>query len=317
LAVERKYERDVDILLAEEFATNPEFSIRIKALTKFATLSASVKDFWVSKSNTLGESDLIILYESDVRSRFALLIEDKVDAPLQPEQAARYRLRADRERTAGVYDDYEVLLCAPEHSINNRQDLSDFDRTISFETIAEIIRCSSNDRRALYRVEFLETAGTKRVNKWVREDDPLTNAFWQAAYQMATRDFPQLEMKPLSLTKDSSWINFRPRDFPTTPKRIYISFKGDRGHMDLTFSNTTAHVFSESVSRLLAPDMTIHQTAASAAVRIQSPGFRISDGVEIGMPRVRAAFAASVRLIDFYREKRAELEKAARIATPD
>jgi hypothetical protein len=61
MAVERKYERDVDLLLAEEFAVNPEFSAKFKALTKFKSEDAVVADYFVSKSDALGESDLIIV----------------------------------------------------------------------------------------------------------------------------------------------------------------------------------------------------------------------------------------------------------------
>jgi len=45
------------------------------------------------------ESDLEVVYQRDDGSRFALMIEDKVEAGLQPDQAKRYRLRAERERS--------------------------------------------------------------------------------------------------------------------------------------------------------------------------------------------------------------------------
>lgn len=315
MTIERKYERDVDLLLAEEFAVNRTFAERFKALTKFASKTASVADFWVSKSNNLGESDLIVVYQSDDGERFALLIEDKVDAPLQPEQIARYRLRADRDRALGIYSDYEVVLCAPQHYIKARSDLGGFDQLISLEQIAEIIH-AQGDPRANYRGSFLETAGTRRINAWSREDDAATNEFWDAAYELATREFPQLEMRRLKLTKDSSWINFRPHDFPTQPKRIYVSFKGDRGQIDLTFSNTTAYLFQPVITNLLDSDMSVHQTSASAVIRIETTGFRIADGVAVGMPKVRAAFEASSRLIALYRRARVELDQAAKAATP-
>lgn len=57
MTVERKYERDVDLLLAEEFAVNPIFAERFKNLTKFADRAAHVTKFWVSKSNNNGESE--------------------------------------------------------------------------------------------------------------------------------------------------------------------------------------------------------------------------------------------------------------------
>jgi hypothetical protein len=76
MPVERIYERDVDLLLAEEFDVNPAFANHIKSLTKFAGEPATVAEFWVSKSNNLGESDLVVAYRRSDGSRFALLIED-------------------------------------------------------------------------------------------------------------------------------------------------------------------------------------------------------------------------------------------------
>jgi hypothetical protein len=221
MAIERKYERDLDLLLAEEFAVNQVFAERFKALTQFRNRKATVCDFWVSKADNLGESDLIVVYVDEAGERFALLIEDKIDAPLQPNQADRYRLRADRDRAQGRYTDYAVILCAPRYYIQNRSDLASFDVLVSLEDIAECL--GNNDARAEYRSLFLKTAGTKRLNAWTREDDVATNEFWKAAYQIATGEFPLLEMKPPKLTKGSKWITFRPRDFPTKPKHVYVS----------------------------------------------------------------------------------------------
>jgi hypothetical protein len=81
VAVERKYERDVDVLLAEEFSVNTAFAEWFRSQTKFETSVAQVADVYVSKSDNLGESDLIVIYETEGGSRFALLIEDKVDPP--------------------------------------------------------------------------------------------------------------------------------------------------------------------------------------------------------------------------------------------
>ena len=98
MPIERKYERDVDLLLAEEFAVNRIFAERLKDLTKFAKKPARVADVWVSRSNNLGKSVLIVVYQTDDNQLVALLIEDKVDAPLQPDQAARYRRAAPPHR---------------------------------------------------------------------------------------------------------------------------------------------------------------------------------------------------------------------------
>jgi hypothetical protein len=311
MAVERKYERDIDLLLAEEFSVNPEFADWVKSRTKFFGHSANVTDVFVSKADNLGESDLIVIYSGKDGQRFAVMIEDKIDALLQPNQAERYRFRAEREVESGAFTAYAVILCAPEYYISNSKRVGEFDLAISFEELAKFLRRSDSSSRNQYRAAFLETAATKRVNNWVREVDEATEEFWEAAYDMATKDFPILEMKRLKVTKDSSWINFRPADMPTLPRRIYVSVKGDRGQMDLTFSNTKAHLFHERVATLLDPEMTIHQTSASAAIRIEVETFTPRDGIEMGLPRVRGAFEACERLIRFYRANKIPLDAAA------
>ena len=289
---------------------NPAFGSWLQSSTAFAGRAAKVIEVFVSKSDNLGESDVIALYEDVDGSRFALMIEDKVDAPLQPNQAGRYRLRAERDVKAGAYGAYAVILFAPAFYLAKSTRVGGFDTTISFEDLAAFLRAQDTSRRADYRATFLETAAKRRSNNWVREVDAATEAFWEAAYAIATKDFPILEMKRLKVTKDSTWINFRPADMPTLPKRIYVSVKGDRGQMDLTFSGTNAYLFRDRVISLLDQDMTVHQTSASAAIRLEVGGFRPSDGVVDGLPSVRRAFEACARLITFYRANRADLDAA-------
>lgn len=311
MAVERKYERDIDLLLAEELSVNAAFADWLKEMTQIAGTPARVVDVFVSKSNSLGESDLIAIYEMEDSRRFALMIEDKVDAPLQPRQAERYRMRAEQEVKLGTCASYAVLLCAPRNYLEQCDGISGFDGSVAFETIAAFLSEGKPTPRDLYRASFLEAAATRRVNIWVRDPDDQTDEFWDAAYKMATSEFPILEMKPLKVSKGCNWITFRPRDIPTQPRQVYVSAKGERGQIDLTFGGVTAHRFHELVSDLLEPDMTVHQTSASTAVRLEVGGFQISDGVKAGMPRVRAAFEACERLIRFYRLHRVELVAAS------
>jgi hypothetical protein len=269
----------------------------------------------VSKSSALGESDLIVVYQSAKGDRFALLIEDKVDARLQVDQAKRYRLRAEKERASGNYSDFEIILCAPEYYIGNTKNLDGFDLKLSLEQIADMIE-RPQDERAIYRASFLRSAGTKRINAWTREDDPATNAFWDAAYELAAHEFPILEMKRLKLTKGSPWIALRPHGFPTMPNYVSVSLKGQHGYVDLTFGNTTAHQFHSAIRHLLEPQMIVQQTGASTAIRIETSSFRISEGFAGALPKVKAAFEASAQLITFYRRFRRELDEAAAAATP-
>ncbi|WP_263365613.1 hypothetical protein [Edaphobacter bradus] len=103
-------EAHIDFLLEEEFASNPEF------LTFFlSTASANVainekgEKFLIPASNeqwgcrsarsvttSAGESDVLVIYRSSdpTPCRVAILIEDKIKAGFQREQAKRYRDRA-------------------------------------------------------------------------------------------------------------------------------------------------------------------------------------------------------------------------------
>lgn len=80
-------------------------------------------------------------------------------------------------------------------------------------------------------------------------------------------------------------------------------------------AHTTAYVFQSRIAHLLQSDMAVHQTSASAAIRIETPSFVIMDGAVGGMPKVREAFEASSRLIAFYRSAREILDREAAAAT--
>jgi hypothetical protein len=317
MAVERKYERDIDVLLAEEFSVSPEFARWFLSKSKFGSIPAQVFDVFVSKSDNLGESDLVVVYDLCDGKRIALLIEDKVDAQLQHRQAERYKERADREIQAGNFSDYETVLCAPESYPKLHDGSALFDRFVAYEEIAEFLVAKDSSPRAKYRASFVATAAARRSNAWVREQDEATDEFWNAVYQIAVSEFPTLERKPIRVTKNSPWINFRPSDMPTKPKSIYVAMKAYAGHIDLTFSDTVLLQFLGEIESLLQDGMTVHQTAKATAIRIDTrQPFWVGDGMADGLPKARIALVAVQKLVEFYRTHRKALDAAALSATP-
>jgi hypothetical protein len=87
----RIYERDVDVVLAEEFYANHEFAAWVlRRLKSFVDLDgARVAEVEVSLVDETGEADLVVIFERPDKSRIAALIEDKIDAVFQNEQLAR------------------------------------------------------------------------------------------------------------------------------------------------------------------------------------------------------------------------------------
>jgi hypothetical protein len=319
MPVERKYERDIDLLLAEEFSVSPAFATWfLNQTSSFSGVPAEVVDVYVSRSDTTGESDLVVIFEKqDGDSRFALHIEDKIDAPLQPEQEIRYRLRAEAEIRQSVYSAFEVILCSPEEYALVHPEASNFDAFVSYESVSEFLGSQdANDLRSAYRATFIATAAKKSSNTWTQENDPVTNALWRAAFQIATTEFPDLEMQPPNFTKGQTWVTFRPLDMPTQPRRVCINAKCDRGYMDLTFSTCLARLFAPLVTPILGSEMYVQQTGKAAAIRIEVPSFKICEPDDAVLTKVRGAFEACVRLIHFYRQNGEILDKAAAASVP-
>jgi hypothetical protein len=316
----RKYERDVDILLAEEFEISRPFAAWFRQqIPSFADRGAQVVEVAVSKSEYLGESDLVLVYqEVETDRRFAIFIEDKIDAPLQPEQVARYRRRAEAGVRKGQFAAFQVVLCSPTAYRDAHTGTRLFDAFVSYEAIARYFRTNgSEDARAVYRAIFLETCAMRRVNRWERNDDPVTNHFWQSAYDLASREFPELEMKPRALTKNQTWIDFRPADMPTRPIRVAVSMKGGLGVVDLSFAGVLSRDFTPLVKPILEEGMTVHQTGKSVAIRLQIERFNDLSVNDAALARLRSAFRACGRLLSFYRSHRAALDEAALKSIPE
>jgi len=103
--VERMYERDVDLLLAEELAVHPAFADHFKSLTKFADEPAAVTEFWVSKSNSLGESDLVVVYQRSDGKPIRADDRGQGGRKLAIRSSRKIRMRAERERSKGIFTD--------------------------------------------------------------------------------------------------------------------------------------------------------------------------------------------------------------------
>lgn len=321
--IDRKYERDIDILLAEEFKVSPMFTAWfLKQTRKFASIEAHVLYAYVSMTDWIGESDLVVIYQPVAGPSFALLIEDKIDALLQPDQEARYRRRAEAEvgrAHDAKYSDYEVILCAPKSYSESHPQTRSFDSFVSYEKIGNFLKSNDSDLRNAYRAAFILSAAKKSTSNWTPIQDEVTDKFWEKAYLIANKQFPELQLKRLKLTKDSTWITLRPFQMPTQPKSIYISLKGDKGHMDLTFGRCLLEKLHPRVSMILEEGMTLDRTGQSVAIRITVPGFNVVDlDLDSDMEeRLRTAFAACARLAHFYNKYRDVLNQAALESSPE
>ena len=113
LILEAVSERDVDLLILEEMSVNRTFIEAFLAEIGLDELQ-QWKVFHSVTDSALGETDLLVrLVLGGGRTR-AVLIENKIDAIAQPEQANRYKLRGEAGIENGDWGSFSTCIMAPE-----------------------------------------------------------------------------------------------------------------------------------------------------------------------------------------------------------
>jgi hypothetical protein len=308
----RLFERDMDRLLAEEFRVSKTFvSWFLSKINLPECFEASVLRVHVSMRNDLGESDVVVVFEkSSSREKFVIFIEDKIDAPLQPEQLNRYRSRAEAK---GQFQDFRIVLCSPEAYVTTCPNSSQFDATVSYESIAEFLMSDEPGLRSSYRAKGILQAA-KRANyvPSTKEFDLETTQFWQSAYLLALKEFPELQMKPvLRPAKGLPCVQFQTVAMTKKPVSVSLILKADKGVAELWFGRTDYEKFSLEVSAILEAGMTIVKSGKNSAIRLSFPSFSVSRFTEEAKFSIRTAFAVCVRLVRFYEGHKASLDSAA------
>ncbi len=129
-------EHHIDFLLEEEFAASPEFlTFILNAASKNRGESwetglpapssepncSSIR----SVTTDQGETDVLVIYQStEVFGRVAILIEDKIRAGFQPNQAERYRMRGEKGKSSQLWDHFWTCLIAPERYATHNEGLT-------------------------------------------------------------------------------------------------------------------------------------------------------------------------------------------------
>src|SRR6266481_4416299 len=152
----RIYERDVDLILAEEFYANSQFVTWVLGKTRsFGGTIANVVEVQVSLTEDQRESDLVVILEKEDKTRIALLVEDKIDAAFQPDQLEGYQSRGQNGIGEKKWLHFEVILCAPSNYMARSSIADKFDVTLEYESIASWMRANVVGPRGEYKASFL------------------------------------------------------------------------------------------------------------------------------------------------------------------
>jgi hypothetical protein len=135
-----------------------------------------------------------------------LVIENKLDADLQPLQAERYSQRANSYRALAECDSVLTILVAPAKYVGADSNLLGFQRHISYDAILDWYRDHDESPRSLYKCEILKLALERRTIGYKLVADSAATSFWDEYWQLASSVAPELEMKqPGEKGKGSGW----------------------------------------------------------------------------------------------------------------
>ena len=185
-----------------------------------------------SASTRNGESDLVIVIAGP-QGRHAILVEDKIDAPAQPQQAKRYKSRGEEGIAAGEWSSFSVLLMAPEEYL--QANCEPYPHELSYQLIREALPQDDEFGR-----KMLSCAIAKQQHGWHPSRDEVMSAFYDEVALTAKKMRVKadcLHKVGDSRAEGSGWVDFRS---PLADSSI--SWKSNQGAVVLGFHGWGSNV---------------------------------------------------------------------------
>lgn len=285
-------ERDIDLLLMEEFHVSDEFVTWFCG--ELGLHGVSPAGTWHSLSDTDGESDLLLRVLKEGR-RLGILIENKVAAPEQDLQAERYHLRGIKFREQGKLDDYVTVMCAPSRYLDALSQDSVYQHRVSYERIAAWFD-QQEGRRAAWRHQIMLEAIDQGRRGYTMVVNKTTTEFHLAYWEFLRQRHPRIHMtRPKNRGSKSNWIVMKGHDFP---KDVKMHHKLDQKVMEIGFPK-------RKVTDVLAlksdwpDDISVVQKDGTAALAISVPAIDMNLGFEAQLPAVEKALDAAYKLMPY------------------
>jgi hypothetical protein len=282
-------ERDMDLLIMEEFICSPQFArifldaVGIKCDYTIGQVIHSMRDI------DLGESDIVFILNIG-NKRHALHIEDKIDALAMPNQSGRYAQRAEKDIAAGKYDEYSVLIVAPAKYLSANQEAQKYEYQVQYEQLRAYFDVR-NDLRSQYKLALIDRAIYDQKVGYQYEANPGVVSF------CAAMDAYQKEHYPVLPIGTQAWW----RGYKTMISTATIVYKANKGFCDLQFSNCTREDLLAKVKDYLSDRMTVEKAGKSASVRISVSPVWFENRFEDKVNEVDEALTAMMELYQLSR----------------
>ena len=216
-------ERDIDLLLVEEFAASPLFASTVMkaiGLGDVGFLKASVLHS-VRRIYSRREIDISVRVQTGAGD-VLLLIENKLDTSEQPLQAESYRAEAE-EQAANHHLVRTILVCPKTYSEENPVFSKGFDHVISYESFAaffeaRVLRETGELAARLgHRARMMRQAIEKQRRGYTQVIHPAKRQFTERYVALAREIAPELVPGPSMLREsaaDSVTMIFGPASLP-------------------------------------------------------------------------------------------------------
>jgi hypothetical protein len=285
-------ERDIDLLLMEEFQISDEFVTWF--CDSLALHGARPAGAWHSVSDTDGETDLLLRVIIADR-RVGVLIENKISAPEQDQQAERYHIRGIRSRESGKFDDYVTVMCAPQRYLDALPPDSMYQHRVPYEAITDWFERSGGRRAAWRRRIMLEAIeqGRRGYTMLVSEANTV---FHLQYWEYLQRKHPRIKMRrPTNKGSQSNWIIMKGLDFPPGVK---LHHKLDQQVIELGFERRRVEEIWEAKADW-PEDILVVQKEGTASLMVKVPSIDIDAGVAPQIVAIEEALNAAYRLMPF------------------
>lgn len=234
-------ERDVDLLLLEEFDSGSGFfEWFVRCTVNWSDLERNEIRVWHSISSDSGESDVVVVAKTPGGRRRVLLVENKIDAPPQPEQAARYFLRGETGIARGHWHEFSVCLVAPRKYLGSARNASGYLHQIAYEDIITWFdRELPASRRTDFKCHLIQAAIDQSRRGYVGETFEPVARFFAGYRELANSLFPELNFSAGGTrSRGSDWAVFKPANLG----KNLIRHKLYRGVVDLELTKRASQL---------------------------------------------------------------------------
>jgi hypothetical protein len=277
-----------------------------------------VEEVHHSRSDRHGEADLVVIATAladggALSKRVALLIENKITAPAQLHQAARYRNRGI-EGVGTEWSEFRTVLVAPE-AYQGEREL--FDVFISLERISAWFS-RADVARGQFRRQKLANAIQKKSASGVQNVDPFMTAFHRGYYEFVQefniRAGSRLQMdKPGPKWAGDNWIYLKAHELPQPYKvrhQMQTSMKAATGLIEISFPNTCYERAAE-IKELLQHGMRLvanGRRGQHVAIESNVPLIEVRNGFAAERQKVETALSRALDICGLYIEHRDQIE---------